>query len=108
MACMMLLSEIRQRGRHVIGPFLGLTALVYFDYHTVQGERGLLAWWQLNKDVKQAEQTLAALQETKDGLDNRVRLLRPDHLDADMLEERARLMLNMGRDDEIVILHRHE
>ncbi len=104
---MMILNEIRRRARHVVGPFLGLTAVVYFAYHTVQGDRGLLAWWHLNQDIKQAEESLAQLEEARDNLDHRARLLRPDHLDPDMLEERARLMLNMGRDDEVIVLRPH-
>ena len=107
MRSMMILDEIRRRARHVIGPFLGLTAVVYFGYHTVQGDRGLLAWWRLNQEIKQAETTLGQLEEVRDSMDRRARLLRPDHLDPDMLEERARLMLNMGRDDEIVVLRPH-
>ena len=100
----MVLDEIRRRGRAVVGPFLGLTAVVYFAYHTVQGDRGLLAWWRVNQEIKQAEETLSQLEDVRDNLDHQARLLRPDHLDADMLEERARLMLNMGRDNEVVIL----
>lgn len=103
---MMLMRVIRHRGRSILGPFLGVTALVYFGYHTVQGDRGLLAWWQLNKDVKQTEQVLAELKETESVLDHRARLLRPNQLDPDMLEERARLMLNMGHDGDIIILDR--
>ncbi len=101
---MVILNEIRHRARHVIGPFLGLTAVVYFAYHTVQGDRGLLAWWRLNQEIKQAEDSLSQLETVRDNLDRRARLLRPDHLDPDMLEERARLMLNLGRDDEVVVL----
>ena len=101
---MLITKEIRRSARHVVGPFLGLTLVVYFAYHTVQGDRGLMAWWQLNQEVKQAEETLAQLDETRTTLDRRASLLRPDHLDPDMLEERARLMLNMGRDDEVVVL----
>jgi cell division protein FtsB len=101
---MLLVNEIRRRARHVVGPFLGLTLVVYFAYHTVQGNRGLLAWWQLNQEIKQAEETLAQLDEVRGGLEHRAQLLRPEHLDPDMLEERARLMLNMGRDDEVIIL----
>ena len=101
---MLITKEIRRRARHVVGPFLGLTLVVYFAYHTVQGDRGLMAWWQLNQEVKQAEETLAQLDETRTTLDRRASLLRPDHLDPDLLEERARLMLNMGRDDEVVVL----
>jgi cell division protein FtsB len=104
MPAMAILNEIRRRARHVVGPFIGLTAVVYFAYHTVQGDRGLLAWWRLTQDIKQAEETLSQLEEVRDNLDHRAQLLRPDHLDADMLEERARLMLNMGRDDEVIVL----
>ncbi|HIJ38898.1 MAG TPA: septum formation initiator family protein [Rhodospirillaceae bacterium] len=104
---MRILTEIRRRARHVVGPFLGLTAVVYFAYHTVQGDRGLLAWWRLNQEIKQAEESLTSVEVARDQLDRRVRLLRPDHLDPDMLEERARLMLNLGRDNELVILHGH-
>lgn len=107
MQAMMILNEIRRRARHVVGPFLGLTAVVYFAYHTVQGDRGLMAWWRLNQEIKQAEESLAQLEEARDNLDHRARLLRPDHLDPDMLEERARLMLNMGRDDEVIVLRPH-
>ncbi len=107
MSPMMIFNEIRRRARHVVGPFLGLTAVVYFAYHTVQGDRGLMAWWRLNQEIKQAEESLAQIEEARDNLDHRARLLRPDHLDPDMLEERARLMLNMGRDDEVVVLRPH-
>lgn len=102
---MKIFIEIRHRFRQVVGPLLGLTAVVYFAYHTVQGDRGLLAWWQLNRDIKVAEATLSDLQQQKDVLERRDRLLRPDRLDPDMLEERARIMLDMGHDDEAVVLH---
>ena len=103
---MTTLREIRRRARNVIGPFLGLTAVVYFGYHTVQGDRGLFAWWRLKQEVRQAEETLASIQSERDRLDHRVQQLRPDRLDPDMLEERARVMLNMGRDDEVIVLRR--
>jgi cell division protein FtsB len=37
-------------------------------------------------------------------LERRASLLRPDHLDPDMLEERARTILNFARPDEIVVI----
>jgi cell division protein FtsB len=88
----------------MIGPFLGVLAVVYFAYHTVQGDRGLLAWWRLNQEIKQSEETLTQLEQVRDGMDRRARLLRPEQLDPDMLEERARLMLDLGRDNEVVVL----
>ncbi|OIQ85598.1 septum formation initiator [mine drainage metagenome] len=104
MRLMSMILDFRSRARNVIGPFVGLTLVVYFAYHTVQGDRGLIAWWRLNKEVVQAETTLTGLEAVRDKLDHRDVLLRPDHLDPDMLEERARIMLNMGRDNEVVVL----
>jgi len=97
-------AELRRRARQAIGPMLGLTLAAYFAYHTVQGERGLLAWWHFNRDIHAAEAKLAGLEETRDALESRTRLLRPDRLDPDMLEERARAMDDLGHDDELVIL----
>lgn len=102
---MKIATEIRRRIRYIIGPLLGLGAITYFAYHTVEGDRGLLAWWQLNRDIRVAEATLDTLQQQRDGLEQRSHLLRPDHLDPDMLEERARAMANLGHEDEFVILY---
>ena len=103
---MVVMQEIRRRLRHIVGPFLGLSALVYFGYHTVHGDRGLLAWWHLRHDIRQAEENLAQVAETRRGMERRAQLLRTDNLDPDMLEERARVMLNMARPDEIVVFDR--
>lgn len=101
---MKIATEFRRRLRYVVGLLLGLSAVTYFAYHTVEGDRGLLAWWQLNRDIRVAESTLQTLQQERDGLEQRSRLLRPDHLDPDMLEERARAMAGLGHGDEVVIL----
>ena len=84
---------------------LGVMALVYFAYHTVQGDRGLVAWWRLNREIHSAEATLSDLRDQQQALQHKASLLSPDHLDPDMLEERARLMLDLGRPDDIIVLH---
>src|SRR5271170_6130122 len=101
---MLLAARLRRRAKSVLGPLLGLSAVAYFAYHTVEGDRGLLAWWHLNRDIRVAEATLGGLTHDRDTLDRRTRLLRPDRLDPDMLEERARAMDDLGHDDEVVIL----
>lgn len=94
--------EIRRRARHAIGPFLGAAAVVYFGFHAVQGDRGLIAWWNLNQEIAKAEAVAQRVAAEKSELENRVRLLRPDSLDPDLLEERARL-LNLGRPNEKIV-----
>ncbi len=76
----------------------------YFLFHIFHGDRGLLAWLKLQKQVAKAVTTAAETNDQKAYLENRVRLLNPGSLDPDMLEERARLMLNFGLNNEVVIL----
>lgn len=98
-----MLKELKRHLRHVMGPLIGVGALAYFAYHTVEGDRGVLAWVRLDSEILAAEMQLANVSTERQSLEHRVLLLRPDHLDPDMLEERARTMLNMGRADEVVI-----
>ncbi len=99
-----LIQEIRARARHVVGPVLGVCAVGYFGFHVVHGERGLIAWWDLKQRVTVAKAAYAASRTEREKLEHRVRLLHPGSLDPDMLEERARLILNYGHADDIVVL----
>ena len=78
--------------------------LVYFTYHLLHGDRGLLSWWKLQKRVYKAEIIAREVGDQKILLEKHVKLLNPTSLDPDMLEERARLMLNFGHSDDVIIL----
>ena len=99
-----LFAEIRYRARYVIGPFLGICMVGYFAYHAVEGERGLMAMASLERELADAKDELATLTNDREALERRVRLLHPEHLDPDMLEERARAMLNFGYPDDVVVI----
>ena len=101
---MSIFKEIRLRARHVIGPVLGISAVTYFGFHAVQGDRGLMAWWKLRQHIEVASINLKEVNKERLTLERRVRLLNPKTLDPDMLEERARIMLNYGHIDDIVVL----
>ncbi len=98
------LSELRARGRYVIGPLVGILATAYFGFHAIQGDRGLLAWWRLRAEVAEARTRDTDVAERHRVLEHRVYLLGSHHLDPDLLEERARAMLGYGRANDIVIL----
>ncbi len=100
---MTLLYEMRKRARHIVGPVLAISVFGYFAYHSVQGDRGLIAWLQLGQQVEIAQATLEKVSPDRSALEHRARLLRPDNLDPDMLDERARQVLSLTRPDEIVI-----
>jgi cell division protein FtsB len=101
---MMVLQEIKRRAGFIAGPVLGVSLMCYFGYHLVQGERGLLAWLRLTQEIKVAKTRLASLDADRAALEGRVSLLRPEHLDRDMLDERARATLNLTGPNEVVIL----
>lgn len=101
---MRLIAEIRIRARHIIGPVLGICAVGYFSYHLVHGDRGLFAWWNLTQRIADASEVLSDLNAERRKLDHRVKMLHPQSIDPDMLDERARVMLNYGLPNEVVVI----
>jgi len=100
----MMIRETRKRARQVVGPVLAITIIGYFLYHTVQGDRGLLAYAALSDQVRVSDWRLAQLRAERLELERNVSLLRPDNLDLNMLEERSRAVLNLVDDDDRLIL----
>ena len=101
---MSVLREIRRRSRLIIGPILGISLCGYFAFHLVEGDRGLVAWARLSQQVRDARGTLSAAEAERTTFERRVQLLRPEHLDRDMLDERARSQLNLVGPNEIVVV----
>ena len=82
---------------------LGACLAGYFVYHAVQGDRGIVAWMQLNQQIRVAETELGKTDTERQEMEQRVALLSNSSLDLDMLEERARVMLNFAHPDDLVI-----
>jgi len=99
----MAIRETRKRTRQVVGPVLAITLTTYFLYHTIQGERGLVAYATLSEQARVAEWRLDRLRAQRLEIERNVSLLRPDSLDLDMLEERSRAVLNLVDDDDFII-----
>jgi cell division protein FtsB len=99
-----LFYELRLRARYIIGPVLGVFAVGYFAFHAFRGERGVFALRQLSHQVETAQILYSKIKFQRLELEHRVSLLHPDSLDPDMLNERARIMLNYGFQDDIVII----
>lgn len=101
---MPVFRELRRQWRQITVSLLGIAVLGYFGYHAVEGERGLLSYVSMKHRMTTAAATLDTLKADRVALEQRVSLLRPDGLDLDMLEERAREILNVAHEDEVVIL----
>ena len=82
---------------------LGACVAGYFVYHAVQGDRGIVAWMQLNQQIRVAETEFAKTDAERQEMEQRVALLSNTSLDLDMLEERAQVMLNFAHPDDLVI-----
>ena len=100
---MSFMLEIRRRGRHVAGSILGALLFAYFMFHAIQGDRGFFAWVQMKQQIAYASTDLAASEAKRLTWERRIALLRDDHLDRDMLDERVRAVTGFGHRDELVI-----
>jgi cell division protein FtsB len=96
-----LFKRIHIKG--LIGPLIAFSCIAYFIYHCIQGERGILAMFRLKQKLEDVKTELSQLQSQKESLDHKVHLLRSDSLDTDILEERARAVLNFASPDDIII-----
>jgi cell division protein FtsB len=101
---MVLLREIKKRARHITGPVLAIAVFGYFAYHSIQGDRGLIAWVHLSQQIEVANANFEKVARERLALERRTNLLRPDHLDPDMLDERVRSSLGLLAPNEIVIM----
>ena len=78
-------------------------AIAVFLWSGLRGERGLAALAASGVEEMRLEGELARLRTERDAAENRVRRLREDYLDTDLLDERARAVLGYVRPDEVVI-----
>ena len=98
------LRDLKARARVSYGLIAGILVFAYFIYHSVEGDRGLLALNNVNVRIAEAEKKLAELVEIERELEGKVIMLMPSSLDPDLLEERGREILNFGHDNDVVIL----
>lgn len=89
--------------RQTIGPAIGACVVGYFAYYAVQGDRGLMAMKHLQTEIAEAEGILAQVSAERERMERRALLLRSDHLDLDVLDERARMMLNLNNPRDVII-----
>ena len=82
-----------------------ITALVigYFSFNAYSGNRGLRARQDLDQQIMELSAELEALKAERAAWERRVSLLRPESIDPDMLDERARVLLNYADPRELTL-----
>jgi cell division protein FtsB len=89
--------------RRFILPLGSLAVMGYFAYHSFNGDYGIWSRERMEREAIGLEQELTGLKSTRLALAARAQLLRPESLDPDMIDERARANLNVVQADELVI-----
>ena len=85
-------------------PTAALAILIfYFAFHALTGDRGLLLSRQREATLTEKLAELKALQAQRQDLEARARFLRDDSLSADLLEERAHVLLGFTDPRDYVI-----
>ena len=77
--------------------------IFYFAFHALTGERGLLLAHQRREALAEKQEELRHLRATRMDLEARARFLRKDSLSADLVEERAHVLLGFVDPRDYVI-----
>ena len=94
------------RFRALLFPLLALGAGGYFGFHLQNGDHGLAAKTDLQRRAAVLEGELEGLREVRLRIERDVALLKPESLDPDMLDERARAILNLAHPSDLVMMNR--
>jgi cell division protein FtsB len=80
-----------------------LVMLSSFAWYALKGPRGYAYGDRLEEVIAELDADNLKLATEMQGLEKRVRLLRPEHVDRDMLEQLARSELEMAYPNELVV-----
>ena len=83
-------------------PILFIIITVYFVYHGSYGNRGLLRLNQIREERIQEEKVAAAVLAEKELLQKKVNALKNGA--PDLVQEEALRVLNMGSEDDLIVL----
>ena len=75
----------------------------YFAFSAIQGNHGIFKRIQAEAQAEELQNHLTDLKMQLHEMENKTRRLSDNFLDLDLLDERARKVLGMAREDEIIL-----
>ena len=84
-------------------PLFAILFVAYFAYHAQNGTYGLDSLKRLEAEAVTLKAQVDKLREERAAIEQKVAWLKPDSLDADVVDTEARTSLNLLRPDEVVI-----
>lgn len=100
----MLSPAARSNIRAVLSNLIWICVAGYFVYHIIIGGRGVISWTILSREANQLESELSDLKSENEFLSNKIKGMRSDNLDLDLLEEQAERVLGFCRKEDVVVL----
>ena len=98
----------KSRYNNTLATFLLVLLLIYFSYHAISGDRGLIALMNLSKKVEESKNELDIITAERIKFEHKVNLLRDESLDLDLLDERARQLLGyIGEEETVYDVSKH-
>jgi len=97
------IKGVKRRAQALVLPAILFGLCGYFAHHAMHGTRGMLARDTRHAEIAAARIVLAEAEVERDSMERKVAGLRAERLDRDMLEERARALLNVVAPGEIVV-----
>jgi cell division protein FtsB len=103
---MSIAQAVRRQAVAMLPPAVFLAFTAYCIWQVGRGDHGLKTYAIRQQQLVAAEAERAAAEAERDALEKRVAGLRPNHIDPDTLDERARLMLNLADPNDVVVFYR--
>ncbi|MGB4101212.1 MAG: septum formation initiator family protein [Alphaproteobacteria bacterium] len=100
----MIRAWLDKNARSLAISLIMVLVFIYFLYLTIQGDRGIIAMLRMQNEVHHSEHRLAQVRNERMTLEARVKRMRPDGIDPDLLDEQARKQLDVARPNEMVII----
>ncbi len=83
---------------------IAVLVMLYFSYHAVRGENGLMAWWNTRPDYHSIKQKMDNNSDALLQLQRANSRVKSEKMDLDNLEYEARRKF-LGQSRDIIILH---
>jgi cell division protein FtsB len=105
-----MVTRHRLRGfLHALALYVIATLLIgYFAVNAYTGEHGLIAKQDLDQEIGQLTAQLAGVRAERAVWERRASLLKSDNIDPDLLDERARTLLDYAGPRDLVLMLRSE
>ena len=95
-------ATIASNAKKAVIPLVGLAIIVYLIHNLMNGQRGLYNLFHVKSELSAAEAVLQSEKAKREQLEHVVSMLRPESLDVDLLDERARTVLNFSHPNDFV------